>query len=164
MIKCLLCKKELKNWNALSKHLKFCKQNPNKLKSPDYYLKFIEPNFDPFCPHCKKEGIETALNFKSIEKGFYHLCDRHNRIDPEKFKKTANTLKERFEGGHPSRDPNVRNFRTCKEMNPALNKKSLAKRTKTRNDKMDVISKNISKGLLNSDRVEEGREKLGRHV
>jgi len=158
--KCEMCGKSYKKYGGLSKHLKYCKSNIEHLLHTDYYKKYINPDARSTCPVCEEEGVTTELHFKNLKDGYTNYCRKHLGHDKERMKNIKKTYEERFEGGHPSKDPNVKNFKFGGIQNPAKNPESIKKRTITRAKNMGKISTNISTSLKNSDKLKEAHKRM----
>lgn len=90
MVKCCICKKELKNYNGLSKHI----HNNHDISKQDYYDKYIA-KVSKYCKLCGKEKT-----FRGMGEGYRTYCSvacRSKDLEPSRYWKGKKQNKETIE-------------------------------------------------------------------
>lgn len=90
MVKCEICRIEFDNFKGLSSHLR---QN-HKIKSKEYYDRFVKKNDEGICVECGKK-----TNFTSLKNGYLKFCSvRCAHANQEVLGKISKTCEERYGG------------------------------------------------------------------
>lgn len=90
MVKCEICRREFDNFKGLSSHLR---QN-HKIKSKEYYDRFVKKNDEGICVECGKK-----TNFTSLKNGYLKFCSiRCAHANQEVLGKISKTCEERYGG------------------------------------------------------------------
>lgn len=74
---CQICKREFKSFNSLGNHI----GKTHKIKSKDYYDKFIKIESDGICPECGKE-----TGYRSLNIGYLKYCSYKCSANSEEMK------------------------------------------------------------------------------
>ena len=90
MVKCKICRRVFDNFKGLSSHLR----QKHKIKSKEYYDKFIKREYEGLCPEC---GNKT--NFNNLKNGYLKFCSvRCAHTNEEVLEQIAKTCEERYGG------------------------------------------------------------------
>ena len=90
MVKCGICRREFDNFKGLSSHLR---QN-HKIKSKEYYDRFVKKEDEGICVECGKK-----TNFTSLKNGYLKFCSvRCAHANQEVLGKISKTCEERYGG------------------------------------------------------------------
>lgn len=90
MVKCEICRREFDNFKGLSSHLR----QKHKIKSKEYYDRFVKKEDEGICVECGKK-----TNFTSLKNGYLKFCSvRCAHANQEVLGKISKTCEERYGG------------------------------------------------------------------
>lgn len=90
MVKCEICRREFDNFKGLSSHLR----QKHKIKSKEYYDRFVKKEDEGICVECGKK-----TNFTSLKNGYLKFCSvRCVHANQEVLGKISKTCEERYGG------------------------------------------------------------------